>query len=299
MKQRLNVESLVVDGVLPSDVEVLSTHNNLVVASKGHGIVFRIARITSIEKRIDPGDLRYAHKVAWILGEFAPVLMPTHETPLQYGDIIVSAFPLRPLVDWSSKATREIVEAVTTLGQAFGPVRERVSLRRMDVSDYAGDRLQLAHENGANSSLVRWATRLLRYYRVRHSFAGLLEADPALVHGDLHAGNAVEDEDSSVLFIDLDSIAEGPRLYDLASWHVRRALGDQAPIDDIASQAKYIVNWNEDVFHVLVGWKLLSSVSHVLRYGHTSTMLQQLIALDACGVALNAPGPWGLLTYET
>lgn len=295
MKQELSVESLVNAGILPADAEVLSTHNNLVVASKGHGTVFRISRITSIQQRIDPGDLRYAHKVAWILGEFAPVLRPIHELPFQYGDIIVSVFPLRRLVDWSDKLTREIVEAVVTLGQAFEPMRERVNLRRMDVSDYASNRLQYAPENGADPTLVRWATRLLQHYQTRYSFAEMLEADPALVHGDLHAGNAVEGEKSSILFIDLDSIAMGPRLYDLASWHVRRAQGDEAPIDNIANQAERIVHWNEDVFRALIGWKLLSSVSHVLRYGQSPAMLQQLLILDACGVSLNAPGPWGLL----
>jgi hypothetical protein len=52
------LDELVARGLLPIDSEVLSTHNNLVVASRSEQVVVRVARLSFINKRVDPGDLK-------------------------------------------------------------------------------------------------------------------------------------------------------------------------------------------------------------------------------------------------
>lgn len=281
------------EGLLPDDSTVISTHNNLVVASATEKVVFRIARISSIEQRVDPGDIRYSHHVAWLLGERASVLRPIEEKPRQYGDFVFSIYPLMTAVDWQAQRPSTLVQAVVGLGQALHMINGRVKLRCMNVEEYAQERLEFARTHGVDGGTLKWAVAMLEHYKVHHSFLGLTEFDTALVHGDLHAGNVVEDERGQVLFLDLDSIAVGPRLYDLASWQVRSELGDEAPLKQMVAQAQNLPSWSENQFRALVGWKLLSSVTHILRYAEPHEIPERLLMLDACGATLQAPGSWG------
>jgi hypothetical protein len=286
------MSTFIAEGLLPDDSEVISTHNNLVVASANTRTVSRIARVSLMELRVDPGDIRYSHEVAWLLGEKACVLRPTTEMPHQHGDFVFSTFPLLKPVDWSAQDPAAILNAVMELGQAF-PAVCQIELRRLNVQEYAQERLVYARSRDVGEDVLKWADAMLDHYRRLYAFPKLVELDPALTHGDLHAGNAVEDQVGKVFFIDLDSIAMGPRLYDLASWHVRRELGDEAPVDQMVAQARQLPSWDEDEYRALVGWKLLSSVTHTLRYTDTSEVFERLSTLDTCGVNLMAPGPWG------
>lgn len=286
------MSTFVAEGLLPEDSKVISTHNNLVVASASTKMVSRIAWIPAMEERIDPGDIRYSHQVAWLLGEKTCVLRPTTEAPDQYGDYVFSTFPLLKPVDWNVQDPAVILSAVMELGQAF-PTVCQIDLRRLNVQEYAQERLVYARSRDVGEGVLEWADAMLEHYKQNHTFPRLVELDPALTHGDLHAGNVVEDQTGKAFFIDLDSIAVGPRLYDLASWRVRRELGDDAPVDEMVAQARGLPSWHEDEFRALVGWKLLSSVTHTLRYTDTREVLERLSALDACGVSLKAPGPWG------
>ena len=286
------LNTFIAEGLLPEDSEVISTHNNLVVASASAKIVSRIARISKMGQRIDPGDIRYSHKVAWLLAERTSVLRPTTESPCQHGDFVFSTFPLLGPVDWSAQNPVVILNAVMDLGYAFQSVC-RIELRHLNIEEYAQERLEYAESRNIGEGVLEWASDLLGYYRRHYAFLRLVELDSALTHGDLHAGNAVEDQNGKAFFIDLDSIAVGPRLYDLASWRVRRELGDGAPVDKMVAQARRLPSWNEGEFSALMGWKLLSSVTHTLRYTNISEVFGRLSVLDACGVSMMAPGPWG------
>lgn len=282
--------TLISDGVIPEDSKVISTHNNLIVSSLTKGSVMRIARISSIDKKIDPGDIRYSHRLSWLIGEAGSVLRPINEMVVISHGCAVSEFPFNESVKWHIQNPCDVLRAINKFGQALPLVAPALKLRTLDIVGYAYARLEYAEGLGqVDKRVLLWAREMLDHYRLNYALNELIQLDPSLVHGDLHAGNVV----APLLFIDLDSAAIGPRLYDLASWRVRSYLGDIAPLEKVVECARRENDWSEGTFRKLVGWKLLSSVTHILRYGDPSEALSALSRLDACGVALKAPGPWG------
>jgi hypothetical protein len=285
------MNTLISDGIIPEDSKVISTHNNLIVSSLSSGNVMRIAHIPSIDKRSDPGDIRYSHQLSWLIGEAGSVLRPVNEMVVVSHGCAISEFPFKESVKWHTQNPCDVLSAIDKFGQALPVVAPVLKLRTLDIAGYANARLEYAEESGQlDEHVLRWAREMLDYYKVNHALGELTQLDPSLVHGDLHAGNVVD----PLLFIDLDSTAIGPRLYDLASWRVRSQLGDIAPLEQVVECARRKTDWSEDVFRKLVGWKLLSSVTHVLRYGDPRKTLSALSRLSTCGKVLKAPGAWEL-----
>jgi len=294
MRTESDLSRLIGAGLLPDDSEVISTHNNLVISSISKKIVARVALVSSIETKEDPGDIRYSHQAAWLASEVASVVRPTSENPIQYGNFVLSIFPLLESVDWASQDASEILRVVNEFGEALPYVSNLLSLRRLDVDKYAQSRLDYVqvNRNNIDERLIESTKIMLEYYIEHYPFKELTDSSAALVHGDLHTGNIVADKCNKLQLIDLDSTAIGPRMYDLASWRVRSDLSDSAPIEKVISKAKQAGLLNEEEYSALIGWKLLSSMTHVLRYEALGDTHRCISSLGSCGIRLAAPGLW-------
>ena len=268
----ISVEGLIEKGILPSDTEVLSNHNNLVVRSNRERIVARIGELSIITTRDDPGDIAYAHNLSYSLSKVAPIVEPLSEKPEYLDDIIISTFPLRSEVDWGDANSDELLAATESMNDALSYIEERHTLRELNVAQYVHERLRDAastiRDRGASmEKMYDFVYGKVELHGNRYPFGELTEDSPALVHGDLHAGNFVFSQDEKrVEIIDLDSISKGPRLYDLASWSLRRQLGDKAPVESIVDLAKKRKWWNSEAYRALVGWKAISSMTHLIKY---------------------------------
>lgn len=254
-------------GLIAKDAEIVSIHNNLVVRSLEEETVARIGKISDIENREDPADLRYSHRIARMLGERAFVLAPMHEYPSQYGDLILSTFPMLSEVDWAGVNGVSINEVLEVFGGSLEDVERDIELRELDVAKYSHDRIaSLEGTPIQDSREYEYVTQLLINHQVRCPFSELKDDDPALTHGDFHHGNILSTKKGELRIIDLDSVSRGPRLYDIASWRVRGVRGDVAPTKEAVDLARNSSYWNEEAYLALIGWKILSSMTHVLRY---------------------------------
>lgn len=290
MSAESQIRELISSGLMPHDTEIISTHNNLVASSQKEKIVARIGQISLIAQREDPGDVDYSHRISWIAAEnSAPVVRPITEEPIVYGDMIISFFPLRHNVNWAEQSAHNIYWMIQDFSDAFHPVDARIELRKMDIAEYAQARLNYARSG--HKSIERMHDFVQEYldaHQTAYPFNQLVEDNPSLTHGDLHAGNTVSDDDGKLQIIDLDSTARGPRLYDLASWRVRHEMGDSSPMEDVAEVAKRESDWNEEVYRALIGWKVLSSMTHVLRYEKTAKVTDGVQKLAGCAQQLGA-----------
>ncbi|MEO5950340.1 MAG: aminoglycoside phosphotransferase family protein [Candidatus Saccharimonadales bacterium] len=280
------------EGVIPLDSRIISTHNNLVVASDSESIVARISTVAQIEARKDPGDLIYSHKMSNVIGRDGAVLSPIDERPIEFGENIISRYPKMPIPDWSEVSGDELAEAARKLNsfpyQTAGLFRNN-RIRHMNVADYVQSRLK-SLDDQPNKNAVTYIQKILDKYRTDHCFSTAAIQSGGLVHGDMHSGNVVS-ANNQLLFIDLDSIAIGPREYDLASWCVRRMRGDVAPAVEATtlSVAEGLVN--KDLIRSMVGWKVLSSMSHELVYNPINSE-SKIIELARIAEELEAPGDW-------
>lgn len=280
------------EGVIPSDSRTISTHNNLVVASDSEEIVARISTIHKIKARKDPGDLVYSHEMSNAIGCDGAVLSPIDEEPIEFGENIISRYPKMPIPDWSEISGDELAEAVRKLNnfpyQVSGPLRSNL-IRRMDVASYVQDRLD-SLDDSTNANSVMYVQKMLDEYHKDRCFNTAAAQSDGLVHGDMHSGNVILAK-NELLFIDLDSIAIGPREYDLASWCVRSMRGDAAPAVEAMtlSVAEGLVN--KDLIRSMIGWKVLSSMSHELVYDPINSECK-IIELARIAEELEAPGGW-------
>lgn len=279
------------EGVLPSDSRIISTHNNLVVVSDSEDIVARVSTIDRIKSRKDPGDLFYSHRMSDSIGREGAVVSPIDREPITFGENIISRYPKMPIPDWSKVTSSELVEAVHRLNRFSYQtvVSGSNAIRRMDVANYVQNRLG-SLENSTNTDSVVYVKQMLTEYCANHSFTAATEQSSGLVHGDMHSGNVVSDK-SGLLFIDLDSIAIGPREYDLASWCVRSMRGDIAPAVEAATISVEEGLVNKGLIRSMVGWKVLSSMSHELAYNSTNSE-SEIMKLARIAEELDAPGKW-------
>ncbi|OGL34236.1 hypothetical protein A3F64_01610 [Candidatus Saccharibacteria bacterium RIFCSPHIGHO2_12_FULL_42_8] len=179
---------------------------------------------------------------------------------------------------------------------AVSYVSESLALRGFDISQYAQERLDFVkkHDYRDNELTFEYVQNMLTQLQLYYPFDELTQDDPALVHGDLHAGNVVSGIDKGLEIIDLDSVAKGPRLYDLASWRFRHEIGDAAPIAGVIEEAKNMNAWDQETYNALLGWKAISSMTHVLKYEQPGDIKQRVasLAMSACrlggGVLENA-----------
>jgi hypothetical protein len=282
-------------GLVAPDARVLSQKTHLVVYSPSAATVTRVASLADIRGREDPGDIIYAHEIAWALREYGPVLPPLQRRPRVIDDVVFSDYPYRALPRWGQIEPAQLIAVLDCFGARLADVGGRHALRRLDVAAYAQQRLLTAERHDVHErGLICRLRTLLSFWSDRHSFAAISSRDPALVHGDLHAGNVVA-ERGDLKLLDLDSAAVGPRLYDLAAWYVRHRLGDPAPITAAVELARCQSYWREDDFTALIGWKLLSSMTHLARYGSPAQMAQALPALVVVAEYEELQGSWSVV----
>lgn len=284
----IDMDRLLDEKLIPADSEIVSTHNNLIVTSKKEATVSRIGKLSLIAQREDPGDITYSHRLAWVASDVAPVVRPVSEEPIQKEGIIISSFPLREKVDWSESSPGSIQDMISSFNGALGYVGERLVLRDFDISKYAQQRLDYAYHHGFNQmQVLDNAQRILSAHQMAYPFRELTDDDPALVHGDLHVGNVVANK-NSLEIIDLDSVARGPKLYDIASWRVRREISDVAPIDRVVDISSKFATWDDESFRALIGWKIISSMTNAIRYEKSENLRSRIVELGRCAHHLDA-----------
>lgn len=291
MSAESQIMELIRSGLLPGDTEIISTHNNLVASSQKEKIVARIGQISLIAQREDPGDVDYSHRISRIAADnSAPVVRPLTEKPIAHGDMIISLFPMRHNVNWAEQRAHDIYLMTQRFNNAFESVDSHIELRELDVVKYAQARLDYARTDYKSIEQVHdFVQEYLDAQQTVYPFNQLVEDDPSLTHGDLHAWNVLSDDSGRLEIIDLDSTARGPRLYDLASWRVRHNMGDIAPMEDVIEVARRDSEWNEEAYRALIGWKVLSSMTHVLRYEKKPKVTDRVQSLAGCAQQLGVP----------
>jgi len=268
MNARRCIETLVSNRDLPDDAEVVSTNNKIVAISRREKLVARIGSTANLNLRDDPHDLRYSHKVAWLAGDTAPVVKPLSSEPIVSGDYVISTYPLlNNEANLDKSSVGEIYTMSRDFGDALTAVETDMVLRRLDVGTYVRERLDSMYDNPRYSQeLVGYVSEEVDRMDSQSPFDQLMQNDTALIHGDLKADNIVLDHEGRLKAIDLDAVAVGPRLYDLASWRLRQELGDDAPVGEVVEVGRKTNTWNEDAYRALIGWKAISSMSFTLKY---------------------------------
>ena len=268
MNIRTQLERLINNADIPDDSIVVSENNKIVTISPRERIVSRIGNLANTKLRDDPHDLSYSHTAAWLAGDVAPTVKPLHESPIISGEYVISHYPLlnnKASLDTSRAA--EIFAMTRDLGSALPVVEAGMTLRKIDISGYVQERIDHMTDNPSyDQELVHYINSQAQTMQQTSPFHQLTQADRALIHGDLKADNVVIDSDGSLKTIDLDAVAVGPRLYDLASWRLRSEMGDAAPIEEAVAVGRKSGTWNEDAYRALIGWKAISSMSFTLRY---------------------------------
>lgn len=286
------IDTLLKKGLIPSDTAIVSDHNQLVLLSKKAAKVFRVTTSREIQKRADPGNICYAHQKSWELSSALPVLKPLMKDVERFQEIILSTYPLLKEAKWAKRDAEWIMSALSKF-HSFDV--SKVELRKMNIQEYARERLVSIDKQRKREfeKKISWAENLLKEYSESYPFEQLTSYAPTVVHGDLHQKNIVETKKGEKVIIDLDSVAVGPAAYDLASWRVRELLGDQAPVALAAE--KFFDQYKELVkqYKILMGWKIVSSVTNVLKNGSNEAINAQIELLASIGKSENLPGKWG------
>lgn len=261
------ISDLINKGHLPSDSEIIAHNNNVVVGSILEQTVTRIGRLSVIADSGYHGNIYYSHHLAWLLRNNGSVLAPVTEQPIIDGDYILSTFPMLMPADWRNVSGHDLYRVVADFNDGYIHIKGLLNLRELDIANAATERIMHIHRTGQpydEQSLTN-IQAALDDHQHRYPFRELREASPALLHCDLHSGNILTDKNNALRIIDLDSVAKGPRLYDVASWMVRHQRdGGDAPIDIMIETAQYSKTWDEEAYRALMGWKILSSMTYNL-----------------------------------
>ena len=274
------IKQLKNNDVIPLDADVVQSKSNLVVCSEKSRLVYRISSTDKIKNSLNPCNIAYSHRLAWDLAEYVPVLAPISPEPTIWKRYILSCFPTVQTVSYVTVKSEQVVRFVEKFNvlQSSFPVKLQRKLRNLNVENYVAERI-----NMSVSKISPAIHKCYEFYISEYPFRQL--GDIGLVHGDMHFGNLVLSHDN-LLAIDLDSIALGPVLYDIASWHVRRYLWDcdKNVLDRAVTMAK---RKDREVFNALCGWKIISSLSYILCFGYSDRFdLSQLLH---CGRSMNLP----------
>lgn len=295
IRQEHCIPSLISSGDIPHDAEVVSTNNKLVVVSESEKLVSRIIKEANFSDRDDPHDIRYSHDASWLASEVAPVVRPLHQQAIKSQGYIISTFPLLQRSTSLSNSAADIGELIRDFGNALDTVNAGMHLRRLNIAEYVSERIfSMQGDRSFDQSRVEYVADEFSRLERDYPFSQLFEDDPALIHGDYKADNIVADDNNKLHLIDLDAVAIGPRLYDVASWSLRYELGDDAPLPEVVEAWRGHNDWDEDAYRALASWKAISSMSFTLRYESPEVSHENLDRIVHCaariGGVISAPG---------
>ncbi len=300
MPSNLHIDRLTHEGLIPEDSVVISERDNLIVSSMLEQTVSRISTIHAINRREGSGDIIYSHELSYGIGRRGAVVSPVSHVPDYYKKYVISTYPLlRPFYPELVKA-----ETLSDSIQQFNAfsiddIAPAVLVKTMNIPHYAGTRIaRAAHtlECDEYEHTINAVMCTLDYYNDSFNFRQLIKEDPSIVHGNMHAGNVVTEENGKPLFIDLDSAAIGPRLYDIASWRVRQLRGEPAPTDEIVTES--VRSKDASRLRSLIGWNILYSMTQALRYSAPDKIHDDLRKLADIAQQLEAPGDWTKHIHE-
>lgn len=273
------LQELTDSGHIARDARVVSTNNKVVVLSESEQVVSRICDTTELSERDDPHDLRYSHHASWLASDHAPVVRPLGPEPIITGSYLISSYPLlREAGTLHTADAPELFSLVQFFGNALTAVDRGMALRELNVGAYVEERLtSMESQSHPSPRLLDYVRTATDQMHTLYPFDELVSADTALIHGDFKTDNLVRDSNGNIKVIDLDAVAVGPRLYDIASWRLRAALGDKAPVEAMADAGRRSITWNEEAYRSLIGWKAISSMSFTLQYETPSIHTEKTI----------------------
>lgn len=173
----------------------------------------------------DGAEMRRNLRIALAMRQVdIPVLQPVSAEPLDIRGFCVTVWPLvtggpRPSAQWLGGTARALHDKAAALSRVLASVG--VSLKPFVPEELRRVRERIARATAAG---IFASDELLAFSeRVEHlalMLAEIRDENNAIVHGDLYPGNTVADDDETWL-IDLDMVAIGPPVVDVAPEVVR------------------------------------------------------------------------------
>lgn len=113
-----------------------------------------------------------------------------------------------------------------------------------------------------------------RYEWARLAFDALpYELDPGIIHGDANVGNVLLDRDGEAILIDLDSMATGPREWDL----IQTALFyDRLGWHTAEEYAAFVRAYDHDI----LGWHAYTDLADIREIAMTSWLAKQAVTSE-------------------
>ncbi|MER5871878.1 aminoglycoside phosphotransferase family protein [Streptomyces sp. NPDC002044] len=248
----------------PHDLELLRLGENALFASRVQGLVYRVARSDGLTDKVEK-ELATAR---WLVAQGFPGLPPRDDfrQPVSAEGRLVTFWEYVPpspgepsLIDLA--ALLRALHALPDPGFPIPPLNPFPLMR---------DRLRGAADSadGAISEKDR-AFLAAACEGSEAAFRDLVASDPAggLVHGDAHRGNLLR-RDDRVLLIDYETVARGPRAWDLLPTATATDRFGLAPADHKAFCAVYGADVTEQP-----GYRLLRTVREL---GMTTWLMQNV-----------------------
>lgn len=239
--------------------------------------------------RISPGHLEVVRKelavARWLAANGFPAGRIAEEIPqpLHLDGRIVTFWELITAHDIPA-AVPDIAHLLFKFHQLPDPTD--FTLPRFDPLDHTAQRLRSAGD-GKDAEFLR-----ARCEELRELYAGLrFELPPGVIHGDAHEQNALRDQAGTVLLLDFESCAWGPREWDLGVLAMRYQpfgwISQNEYAQCVAAYGGYdITGWPG--YTVLAGIRALSMTSWLLEKAdqspdHAAEFRKRMVGLRAGG----------------
>ncbi|ACY24012.1 aminoglycoside phosphotransferase (plasmid) [Gordonia bronchialis DSM 43247] len=254
---------------LPRDVRELARQSShIVLGSDSTRLVYRVASDdASTPCMTQIGVLQSHYLAARMSAGGLNVVAPTSHHPLRPNGYIVSIYPM--MEPMTGRGWMDSDPFILGAEMAKWADFDTVGMRRLNVPEYVRERIQTAYATTGTPTLLdaaRLCDEELARLQVSYPWTEL-EQNTGCVHGDPHLGNLVRRvAGERPLFIDLDYVAAGPALFDLAiiSMYQTR-YNSEFPFAEIASgYASVAPNIDMDELFGLRMWKELSSQTQLL-----------------------------------
>lgn len=258
---------------LPDDVvELARQRYHLVAASPTSRTVFRVGLAEMDDSGADPCDVGRSHLLAVAMSSAGlNVLRPHTEVPQRCGRYTVSASPMaEPLATtgWGPEEPVLLGTATTRWAHFTSDL-----LQPLNIPGYSGARIDdaLVSADPGLRSAAQWCADQRDAAAAHYPWHQLADTG-GCIHGDPNLGNLVRlPTTPTPLFIDLDSVKYGPRLYDLAvmQLYTVRFAANYPCTAIIAGYERAAGPVDTDALHGLRRWKELSSATQLLtRWSH-------------------------------
>ena len=262
---------------LPEDIELISHASHMVFRSPSAKKVYRTDKTELITNSIRIQDAVRSHRISWCLGHKnkLAVVAPTTAEPIIVDSHLVSEYPLlSPINSISELNDEQANELGTTIAAWASTCRDcEHDIDTLRVDEYVMERLGFAslHQNSKVTSLSNDLKLVVNELSREFSFSALNTKFMGYVHGDMHHGNIVIDDEGRARIIDFDSFKFGTPLYDLGSLRYF----ESAHVEDQRVSERIIASFlegydrgraviSEEQLIAGEAWKRISSLSRLI-----------------------------------